>query len=141
MGGRLGTPAYMSPEQAAGELDRLGPASDIYSLGATLYFVLTGKPPFQQDGDLPALLRKVERGEFPPPSQLNPRVDRALDAVCKKAMALDPKTATRPRGISPWRSSTGWPTSQSRHGVSPGESASSAGFAATSLWWPAWLHW
>ena len=91
MGGRLGTPAYMSPEQAAGELDRMGPASDIYSLGATLYFMLTGKPPFQQDGDLPALLRKVERGEFPPPSQINPRVDRALDAICKKAMALDPK--------------------------------------------------
>src|SRR5262249_13530751 len=45
-GGALGTPAYMSPEQAEGRLDRLGPHSDVYSLGATLYCLLTGKPPF-----------------------------------------------------------------------------------------------
>ncbi len=90
MGARVGTPAYMSPEQAAGQLDHLGPASDIYSLGATLYFVLTGRPPFEQDKDLVELLRKVEHGEFQPPSQVNPRVDRALDAICKKAMALEP---------------------------------------------------
>src|SRR5205823_4680799 len=47
MGSAMGTPAYMSPEQAAGQLDLLGPASDVYSLGATLYHLLTGKAPFE----------------------------------------------------------------------------------------------
>ncbi len=89
IGARIGTPAFMSPEQAAGQLDHLGPSSDVYSLGATLYFVLTGKPPFQ-GSDLVELLRQVERNDYPPPSQVNPRVDRALDAICRKAMALDP---------------------------------------------------
>src|SRR5262249_16752838 len=54
-GARLGTPAYMSPEQAAGRIDELGPASDVYSLGATLYCVLTGRAPFTTS-DLPDLL-------------------------------------------------------------------------------------
>ena len=57
----------MSPEQACGELDRLGPLSDVYSLGASLYCLLTGKPPFEGD-DLEAVLRAVQRGDFPPPS-------------------------------------------------------------------------
>ena len=56
----------MSPEQAAGELDRLGPRSDVYSLGATLYCLLTGKAPFEGD-DVGEMLRQVRKGEFPPP--------------------------------------------------------------------------
>ena len=89
-GSVVGTPAYMSPEQAAGDLDRLGPRSDVYSLGAMLYCLLTGKPPFHGD-DLGAMLRAVQRGEFPSPRSVDPSIDPALEAVCKKAMATDPE--------------------------------------------------
>ena len=88
-GSALGTPAYMSPEQARGDLDQLGPRSDVYSLGATLYCLLTGKPP-QEGDDVGELLRRVERGEFPRPRQLDPSIDPALEAVCLKAMSLQP---------------------------------------------------
>ncbi len=88
-GSAMGTPAYMSPEQARGEIDRLGPASDVYSLGATLYCLLTGKSPFQGD-DVGAMIRAVGKGEFPPPRQLDPTIDKTLEAVCRKAMALQP---------------------------------------------------
>ena len=88
MGAVVGTPAYMSPEQAEGRLDRLGPASDVYSLGATLYHLLTGQAPFR--GETGELLTKVARGDFAPPRRLLPTVPRALEAVCLKAMALSP---------------------------------------------------
>ena len=89
-GSALGTPAYMSPEQARGELDRLGPRSDVYSLGATLYCLLTGKPPFEAD-DIGSVLHAVQEGRFPRPSQLDPALDKALEAVCLKAMATVPE--------------------------------------------------
>ena len=89
-GSALGTPAYMSPEQAAGDLDRLGPRSDVYSLGATLYCLLTGKSAFEGD-DIGSVLRKVQKADFRPPRQLAPAVDRALEAVCLKAMDAKPE--------------------------------------------------
>jgi WD40 repeat protein/serine/threonine protein kinase len=88
-----GTPAYMSPEQAAGQVDRLGPASDVYGLGATLYHLLTGKAPFpnpQTDAELVEVLRRAQEGDFPPPRQVNRGVAPALAAICRKAMARDP---------------------------------------------------
>ncbi len=88
-GSAMGTPAYMSPEQACGDLDRLGPRSDVYSLGATLYCLLTGKPPFEGE-DVGETLRKVQRGDFVPPRQLESSLDAALEAVCLKAMANQP---------------------------------------------------
>jgi serine/threonine protein kinase len=88
-GSALGTPAYMSPEQAEGDLGKLGPRSDVYSLGATLYCLLTGGPPFV--GDPMEVIPRVQRGDFRPPRQLDPTVDRALEAICLKAMALRPE--------------------------------------------------
>jgi eukaryotic-like serine/threonine-protein kinase len=89
-GSALGTPAYMSPEQARGELDRMGSRSDVYSLGATLYSLLTGRPPFVGD-DMGEVLGKVQRGDFMPPRSLDSAIDPALEAVCLKAMALQPE--------------------------------------------------
>jgi serine/threonine-protein kinase len=89
-GSALGTPAYMSPEQAAGALDRLGPWTDVYSLGATLFGLLTGQPPFQGD-DVGAVLQAVQKGAFPPPRRLDSLVAPALEAICLKAMALLPE--------------------------------------------------
>jgi eukaryotic-like serine/threonine-protein kinase len=86
-GQALGTPAYMSPEQAEGKLELLGPVSDVYSLGATLYALLTGHAPVE-GSDLATTLARVVAGDFPPPRAVNPRVPRAMDAVCLKAMAL-----------------------------------------------------
>jgi serine/threonine protein kinase/Tol biopolymer transport system component len=89
-GQALGTPAYMSPEQAAGRLDQLGSASDIYSLGATLYCLLTGQAAFAP-GDVGAVLNQVQRGDFLPPRRLNRQVPAALEAICLKTMAQQPQ--------------------------------------------------
>jgi serine/threonine-protein kinase len=89
-GQAIGTPAYMSPEQAAGEIDKLGPRSDVYSLGATLYCLLSGKAPFE-GSNLGEVLQAVRKGIFPPPRQVDPSIDRALEAVCLKAMARRPE--------------------------------------------------
>jgi serine/threonine protein kinase/lipopolysaccharide biosynthesis regulator YciM len=89
VGSAIGTPAYMSPEQAAGRVDELGPPSDVYSLGATLYCLLAGQAPF--DGaEAGEVLRKVQAGDFPPPRAIKRQVPAALEAVCRKAMALRP---------------------------------------------------
>jgi serine/threonine-protein kinase len=86
----LGTPQYMSPEQAAGRLDQMGPASDVHSLGAMLFQLLTGKAPFPAD-NVQEVLRRVREGDLVPPRQLNASVPPALDAVVRKAMAPRPQ--------------------------------------------------
>jgi serine/threonine-protein kinase len=88
-GSALGTPRYMSPEQARGDVQALGPATDVYALGATLYSLLTGKPPFEQN-NVGEVLKAVQAGTFVPPRRIDPSIDRALEAVCRKAMALEP---------------------------------------------------
>jgi serine/threonine-protein kinase len=88
-GAAIGTPLYMSPEQAEGQLAQIGPASDIYCLGGTLYCLLTGRPALQ-GLEVDEIIARVRRGEIPPPSQINPRVPAALEAIVLKAMALRP---------------------------------------------------
>lgn len=92
IGSAMGTPAYMSPEQAEGKLDELGPAADVYSLGATLYCLLTGEAPFAGENvrNVLQLLRKVQQGEFRRPRCLKPEIAAPLEAICLKAMALRP---------------------------------------------------
>ena len=88
----LGTPAYMSPEQARGEIDRVGPASDVFSLGATLFHLLTGRPAVT-DQDIEALRKRVASGEFDRPRRVGPWIPKSLEAICLKAM--DPKAEVR----------------------------------------------
>jgi serine/threonine-protein kinase len=85
----LGTPAYMAPEQAEGRLDLLGPATDVYGLGAVLYEVLSGRPPFP-GGETTAVLRQAIHEEPPRPRELAAGTPRALEAVCLKALAKKP---------------------------------------------------
>ena len=86
-GSVVGTPAYMSPEQATGTNQEVGPCSDIYSLGATLYRLLTGLFPFQGE----TALEQVSQGDFKPPRDVARGVPPALEAICLKAMALTPE--------------------------------------------------
>jgi tetratricopeptide (TPR) repeat protein len=88
-GSLVGTPAFMSPEQCAGEPGRLGPRSDVYSLGATLYCILTGGPPFA--GKPEEVLQAVRNGAYRRPRAVEPSTDAALEAICLKAMAKRPE--------------------------------------------------
>lgn len=88
-GSVVGTPQYMSPEQAAGAAEHVGPATDVYALGATLYHVLAGQPSVG-GGDLAEALERVRQGEILPPRAVVSTIPLPLQQICQRAMALRP---------------------------------------------------
>ena len=82
----VGTPAFMSPEQAEGDAWHVGFASDVYGLGGTLYYLLTGQNPITEK-EVTTALRQARRGEFRRPREVKPEIPLALEAICLKAMA------------------------------------------------------
>jgi len=85
----VGTPAYMSPEQAGGRRGSIGPASDIYSLGCVLYAALTGRPPFVADSPMEVVMRVIEQ-EPTPPRALRPSLDRDLEMIVVRCLQKPP---------------------------------------------------
>jgi serine/threonine-protein kinase len=110
LAGVSGTLAYMAPEQARGEAERIDPRTDVFGLGAVLYELLTGRPPHQADTQ-EGLWRAACAGDVVPPRQLNPRLPRAVSDLCRRCLARDPtqrfasaaELATAVRRLRRWR--------------------------------------
>jgi len=88
-GAILGTPTYMAPEQADGRLADVGVATDVYALGATLYELLTGQPPYRGSSELQTL-RLITEGHLLPPRRLQAGTPPDLEAICLKCLEFEP---------------------------------------------------
>jgi tetratricopeptide (TPR) repeat protein/tRNA A-37 threonylcarbamoyl transferase component Bud32 len=86
----MGTPSYMAPEQAQGEVRKIGPKADIYALGALLYELLTGRPPFK-GASVMTTLHQVVHDDVVPPSRIEPRIARDVETICLKCLAKEPE--------------------------------------------------
>ncbi|MEZ6060334.1 MAG: protein kinase [Planctomycetaceae bacterium] len=93
----IGSPSYMSPEQASGGQRKVSAASDIYSMGATLYALLTGRPPFRAESAVQTLIQ-VTHSECVPPRLLNPAIPRSLEVICLKCLEKDAERRYRTAG-------------------------------------------
>ena len=90
-GDTVGTPSYMSPEQARADETRMGPASDVYSIGAILYELMTGFPPFKSDSAASTVVEVLHR-EVVPPSELSANINKHLEAICLKCLEKKPQS-------------------------------------------------
>ncbi len=96
LGEVMGTPRYMSPEQVRGDIEKIGPATDIYALGVMLFELLTGHPPY--GGQMIAVMAQILSSPVPPLREFRPDADSRLEAICQQAMAKD--IAARPASMA-----------------------------------------